>query len=167
MRRVERKIGRVIKVVSAGRMSGLVVPQLEETFLSSTVAMGRAFSTSIGSVEWILPEALLGVLVRVEGEREWVLGWCWRGCCGKRRISDRGVGAPGMVGLGLAGVIKGSIVQGKCSLGKERESGKYDADVVASTRGACASMLQGKYPRFEGCERSDEWIPSNAATARD
>ena len=113
------KIGRVIRVDSEGRTSGLVVGGVEAALLSSmVVAVRRAFSTSIGSVEWILPEALLGVVVRVEGESDWVLGWFWKG---ERWISDREVGAPGMVGLGLAGVMKGSIVQGSCSPGKERE----------------------------------------------
>jgi len=111
-RRAVIKIGGVIRVDSDGRMSGLAVRGLEATLLNPiAVAVGRAFSTSIGSVEWILPEALLGVVVRVEGERDWVLGWCWRGCWGERWISDRGVGAPGMVGLGLAAVMKGSIIQ--------------------------------------------------------
>lgn len=51
-RRVERRIGGVIKADSEGRMSRLVVWGLEVVLLSLiAVAMGRAFSTSIGSVE--------------------------------------------------------------------------------------------------------------------
>jgi len=76
-RRFERKRGRVTRLDSEGRMSGLVLRGVETALLrSTTVAAGKAFSTSIRSVEWILPEALLGEVVRVEGERDWVLCWC-------------------------------------------------------------------------------------------
>lgn len=55
-----------------------------------------------------------------------------------------------MVGLGLAGVMKGNIVQGRCSPGKEREcSGraeKYDAEGAMPV---CAK----KRLRFEGREK--------------